>query len=122
MADTKERYYIDLEGAAVALVLAQDTAIDAGLATALGWTKGTTAEIPQGKIVAARGRPAAILAGAVPVVITYVMNPATGQTRTAQLLCAPSKVASFLQTTGTTATYRQKNIIAVRSPRRRIYR
>ena len=99
-------------------------AVNAALAAALGYTiiptTGTTAnEVPAGKRAVAKGRIAALEAGAVAVVLTY--NKSATLQQSAKVLISPTKVTANIFTTLKDQKYSTFNITKVQVPRRRVW-
>jgi hypothetical protein len=116
---TKEPHYIHVGTTGVIRLQLVSASYNSGLLSDLGITKGdASGESPEGKILLGTGRLAALQNGCFGVNLVYAATPLRNQT--AKVLCSPTK-ADTVFTDAKSATYRGKNIVDVRVPRRRIF-
>jgi len=114
----KAPHFLDVGNSKVVRVQLVAASYSAGLLSALGITKGAAnGETPAGKTLVGSGKNAAILNGCFSLNLVYDVG--NGKTQTAKVLVAPAK-ADTAATEAKAQKYRDKAIIDVRAPRRRI--
>lgn len=112
-------YLVDVGNNKVVQLNIKKESYTGDLATDLGYTLlGETGEIPAGKTLVGKGRLAAMQNGCFPISLVYAFDSKT--LRVAKVLCSPTKSDSIF-VDAKTDTYRGKNIVEVRVPKRRIY-
>lgn len=112
-------HFIDIGNNKVVRLQLVATSYSAGLLGDLGITAApASGEVPQGKTLVGVGRTAAMQNGCFGVNLVYAATATKSQT--AKVLCSPTKADSVF-TDAKSSTYRSKNIIEVRVPRRRVY-
>lgn len=112
-------FYIDVGNNNVVKLQLVATSYNAGLLAALGIAAGSaTGEAPAGKTLVGSGKLAALERGCFGVNLVYSATPTKNQT--AKVLCSPAQ-SDTIFVAGRGQTYRGKNIVDVRVPRRRTY-
>lgn len=115
----KDPHFVDVGNNKVVRLQLVSASYNAGLLTDLGITKaGAGGEAPAGKTLVGVGRLAAMQNGCFGVNLVYAATATRNQV--AKVLCSPTKADSIF-TDAKTASYRGKNIIDVRVPRRRVF-
>lgn len=115
----KEPHFIEVGGDKVVRLQLVSASYNAGLLGNLGITKApASGEPPTGKTLVGVGRLGAMQNGCFGVNLVYAATATRNQT--AKVLCSPSK-SDTVFTAAKGNTYRGKNIVEVRVPRRRIY-
>lgn len=115
----KEPHYISVSANGVVRLQLVSASYNADLLTDLGITKGdASGEAPAGKTLVGVGRLAAMQNGCFGVNLVYSATATRNQV--AKVLCSPTKADSIF-VDGKTDTYRGKNIVDVRVPRRRVF-
>ncbi|HBE18848.1 MAG TPA: hypothetical protein DEG17_03355 [Cyanobacteria bacterium UBA11149] len=113
-AKKKELFWMDMGDDNVVEMRLSPSNYDAGLRNELGITQGAK---PEGKNLIGTGREAAILAGAIPLTITYKVGQ---NSRSANILCSPVKIGTALRNNGIKGkTYKGKEIDKCYPPRKR---
>lgn len=115
----KSPHFLTIKGNNVVRLQLVTTSFSAELLTALGIVKGNAnGDVPDGKTLVGSGKNAAILNGCFPLNLVYDVG--AGKTQTAKVLVAPANADTAVNA-AKAATYRGKQIIDVRPPRRRTY-
>lgn len=119
----RDAHFISVNDTEVVKLQLVSSSYSAGLLTALGISeKSTTGEVPQGKTLVGQGVQAALERGCFGINLVY--NATATKNQTAKVLCSPTKADTVFAKTGgaRSQTYRSKNIVEARVPKRRIYK
>lgn len=116
----RDAHFIDVGNNNVVKLQLVSSSYSTGLLSALGISeKSTTGEVPQGKTQIGQGVQAALENGCFGLNVVY--NVTATKNQVAKVLCSPTKASTvFSRTNGArTQTYRGKNIVEAKVPKRR---
>lgn len=119
----RSAHFIDVGNNSVVRLQLVSNSYSAGLLGVLGISAtSATGEVPAGKTLVGQGTQAALERGCFGINLVY--NATSTRNQTAKVLCSPSKADTvFGQNGGARGqTYRSKNIVDARPPRRRTYK